>query len=338
MEFKKYNSIENSYQEDFILALSEQGFDELEYIVQEKVHGANLSFITDGQTIMSAKRTELILDTEPFFNSQLVQEKYSGNIISMFKAVSKRFDTKTVTIFGELFGGGYPHPDILKDDHAKLVQRGIYYCPANDFLAFDIFINNETYLDVETVSGLFQEFGFLHAKTLFKGNLNDCLAYSNSFKTTIPSEFGLPELDGNICEGVVIRPVKPSFLRNGSRVLIKNKNERWAENNNFIDKTLLHRLLNDGEEELSDNARFLCEEIYKLITQNRLSNLISKIGEVNPVKDFGKVLGLYNKDVLTDFMKTYKNHYDALEKQEGKAVNKFLNKHAGQLINDYFEN
>lgn len=60
MEFKKYNSIENSYQDDFISSIIEQGFGDLEYVVQEKVHGANLSFITDGHKILSAKRTELI--------------------------------------------------------------------------------------------------------------------------------------------------------------------------------------------------------------------------------------------------------------------------------------
>lgn len=110
----------------------------------------------------------------------------------------------------------------------------------------------------------------------------------------------------------------------------------YLKNNNYIDRAILSKLLHEGEE-LSEEAGFLCEEIYKLITQNRLTNLISKIGEVNPQKDLGKVLGLYNKDALTDFMKTYLDEYNALEKHESKAVNKFLNKHAGQLIIDYFD-
>lgn len=336
MEFKKYNSIENSYQDDFISSITEQGFGDLEYVVQEKIHGANLSFITDGQNILSAKRTELILDSEEFFNSKFVLANYKDKILNLHKALSADINTKTVTIFGEIFGGGYPHTDIPKDDTAKLVQRGIYYCPQNDFYAFDILLNNDKYLDVETASGLFEKFGFIYAKALFKGSLKDCLAFSNEFKTTIPSEHRLPELDSNICEGVVIRPIQPSFLRTGSRVLIKNKNEKWAENNNYIDKAILSKLLHEGEE-LSEEASFLCEEIYKLITQNRLTNLISKIGEVNPKKDLGKVLGLFNKDTLTDFFKAYKDRYDSLEKHESKAVNKFLNKHAGQLINDYFD-
>jgi len=336
MEFKKYNSIENSYQEDFINLIIEQGFGDLEYVVQEKVHGANLSFITDGQNILSAKRTELILDNEEFYNSKFVLTNYKSKILNLHKAISANIETKTVTIFGEIFGGGYPHPNILKDDTAKLVQRGIYYCPQNDFYAFDILLDNDKYLDVETANVYFEKLGFVYAKTLHKGTLKDCLAYSNTFKTIIPTEYKLPELDGNICEGVVIRPTQATFFRNGSRVIIKNKNEKWAENNNYIDKGILNKLLHEGEE-LSEEASFLCEEVYKLITQNRLDNLISKIGEVNPKKDLGKVLGLYNKDVLTDFLKNFKDKYDTLEKHESKAINKFVNKHAGQLINDHFE-
>jgi Rnl2 family RNA ligase len=336
MEFKKYNSIENSYQDDFMQSIIDQGFGDIEYVVQEKVHGANLSFITDGQKIIAAKRTELILDDEQFFNSKSVQDRYRDNILNLFQEISEKFNTKTVTIFGELFGGGYPHPDVAKDDAAKLVQRGIYYCPSNDFFAFDILLDNEKYVDVEIASQLFDKFGFIYAKALFKGSLSDCLTFSNSFKTTLPNDFGLPELEGNICEGVVIRPVQPSFFRTGSRVLIKNKNEMWAENNNYIDKVILSKLLHEGEE-LSEEASFLCEEIYKYITQNRLDNLISKIGEVHPRKGFGKVLGLYCKDVLTDFLKKFQPHYDALEKHETKVVNKFLNKHAEKLIQTYFD-
>ncbi len=337
MEFKKYNSIENAYQDEFVSSIIDQGFGNLTYVVQEKVHGANLSFITDGQNILTAKRTELVLDSEEFYNSKLVLANYKDKILNLYKAISTDFNTKTVTIFGELFGGGYPHPDVPKDDTAILVQRGIYYCTQNDFYAFDILIDNEKYLDVETANIYFDKFDFLYAKTLFQGNLKNCLAYSNTFKTTIPSEYQLPELDGNICEGVVIRPTQATFFRHGSRVIIKNKNERWSENNNYIDKVILSKLLHEGEE-LSAEASYLCEEVYKFITQNRLDNLISKIGAINPKKDYGRVLGLYNKDTLTDFLKNFQDKYDALEKHETKAINKFVNKHAGELMNEYFAN
>lgn len=42
--FKKYNSIENTYRQEFLDKIKGHGFWEDEFVVQEKVHGANLSY------------------------------------------------------------------------------------------------------------------------------------------------------------------------------------------------------------------------------------------------------------------------------------------------------
>lgn len=335
MEFSKYNSIENAFQDDFIQSITEQGFADQQYVVQEKVHGANLSFLTDGRQVLSAKRTAILSDKEQFYNSQQVQQKYQQKLTGLHRQLFNQLGIKTITVFGEIFGGRYPHPGVPADDSAKLIQSGIYYCPGNDFYAFDILVDNKTYLDTELASTLFEQHGFIYARSLFQGTLKECLAYPNAFKTTIPQQFRLPEIEGNICEGTVIRPVHPQFLRTGARVLIKHKNEQWSENNKYIDRKLLGRLLE--EEALSEEANFLCEELYKLITKNRLFNVISKTGEVDPVKNHGRVLGMFNKDVLYDFLKMYRDKYTSLEKHEAKSVNKFLNKQAGKLIEDFFD-
>ena len=96
-------------------------------------------------------------------------------------------------------------------------------------------------------------------------------------------------------------------------------------------------VLQNLEEILSDDAQILCEEITKYITENRLLNVISKIGTVTP-KDYGKLLGLYCKDTLDDFLKAHKTEYEKLEKFESKAINKFLNSHAGKLVTNYLKN
>lgn len=337
MEFKKYNSIENSYQDKFINTIINHAYDSHEYIVQEKVHGANLSFITDGKMISMAKRTEIITEDEDFYNSKKVLENYRNRILSLFNEVSKTFHTTTLTIFGEVFGGGYPHKDIPKNETAKLVQDGIYYCSHNEFFAFDILINNNHYINTDVTNSLFEKHKFIHAKTLFKGSFKDCLSYPNKFQTLLPAKFSLPEIEGNFCEGVIIRPVETLFLKNGRRVILKNKNEQWSENKNAIDKESL-KILFQKEEALSKEAEFIIEEVLKLVTGNRLNNLISKIGEIDPRKDFGRLLGLYNKDVLTELLETHREQYELLEKQEIKSVNKILNNQSGKLINDYLKN
>lgn len=336
MDFNKFNSIENTYQKEFIASLYERGFADNDYVVQEKAHGANLSFITDGVNILCAKRNGLIEKDENFYNFHTVLSNYKSKCLELFKQLATDYDLKKLTIFGELIGGGYPHKEVAVNKNAKLVQRGIYYSPNNDFYAFDILINGNEYLDVELANTLFKKHGFLHAKTLFKGNLSECLKHSNKFKSIIPKQLGLPELEENICEGIIIRPTTPLFFNSGSRILIKNKNEAWSENNNHIDKDLLKKLIPD-EDDLSIEAEKLCQEAYKYITENRLLNVISKIGEIDPKKHYGKVLGMFNKDILGDFFKEHKTAYEALEKHECKAINKFVNQNASLLVVDHFE-
>lgn len=328
MEFRKYNSIENSYQEKYLELIVSQGYGEMEYIVQEKVHGANLSFITNGEDILTAKRTEILADSESFYNVKDVREKYREQILSLFRELESH-GARSITIFGELFGGAYPHKEVKRNSLASTVQKGVFYTPDNDFMAFDIWLGNTgTFLDAELAESLFEKHGFLYAKTLFKGSLKECLQYPNQFITTLPAQFGLPEIEGNFCEGVVIRPVKTVYMYSGSRVLIKNKNEKFGEKTSRKVKMVV-------EEKISEEAALLCSEIATLVNENRLNNVISKTGEVSQ-KDFGKLVGLLCKDALEDFLKEHQETYEKLEKNEMKAVNKFANKEAQKLLKNYF--
>lgn len=335
MNFKKYSSIENAYQESFINQIKLQGLALEEFIVQEKVHGANFCFITDGDSIQVGKRSGLIRVDEDFFNYQSILNRYESKVKNLFTDLKNSHGIKTMILFGELFGGGYPHEDVQKDRNAKLVQRGVYYTPHNDFFAFDIYIDSSDYMNVDLSNSLFAKHGFIYAKTLFKGTLSECLEYNNKYQTTIPVEFGLPSIDGNYCEGNIIRSLKNLRLKNGSRVIVKHKNEDWLENNTRVDKKLLSSIFNDGSN-ISAEVLFLQSEVYRFINENRLNNVISKIGNIDYKKDFGKVLGMFNKDVLEDFVKEYGDRYQKLDKLEVKLVNKFLNKHASEIIVEFF--
>lgn len=335
MNFRKYNSIENAYQDSFIEKITKDNFQNEIFIVQEKVHGANLSFITNGKEIKLAKRTEILEDEESFFQAHLLREKYQERILQLFASISIDYPIETLTIFGEYFGGIYPHKEVKKSKSSKTIQKGVYYCPDNEFYAFDLLINNHKYLDVDICANLFEKHQFIYAKDLFRGSLQDCLDFSNTFPSTIPALFGLPELESNICEGTIIRPVNILFLSSGSRVLLKNKNEKWSEKNNSSNKAILKKL-KEEKVILSPLANELLDEMSKLINTNRLSNVISKIGEVDSQKDKGKLIGLFSKDVLEDFLKSFEDQYRSLEKSEMKAITKNLNTVTSGLISDYF--
>lgn len=321
MIFKTYNSIENAYQTRMIDQIRMQGFEDEVFIVQEKVHGANFSFFTDGKEIKIAKRTAFIDKDERFYNAHQILEQYRKKVINLFQKVKTIYpDLETVVIYGELFGGSYKHKEVEPVKDAIKVQAGIEYAPYNDFYAFDIKLNGVTYLDTDIVNSIFEETGFFYAKTLFEGTLEEALTFPNVFNSKIPAWLGLPEMN-NMCEGTIIKTLKTRYFGNGARVILKNKNEKWIEKSKMVKK---ERKATQKQIHFSGTAQNIWAEIQQYATANRLNNVVSKIGEFEP-RIMGKVIGLFAQDILEDFEKDFPGVFTTIEKDEQKRINKKLN-------------
>lgn len=329
--FKKYTSIENSYRTEFLDRIKGHNFWDRTYAVQEKAHGSNLSFYTiDGVNFKAAKRTEGLNKDEKFYNHQLLLDQNIEKFKSIFADISQKFvSISQMTIYGEVIGGSYPHKEVERNNKALKVQKGIFYSPDNVFYAFDIQVNCDVYLNVEYVSSLFEKHGVFHAKTLFTGSLQECLNYSNMFPTTIPGLLGFPPIDPNNCEGVIIKPLETCYFNNGVRVILKNKNEKWAENSKHI-KSI------NQKAPLSEKVKELQSVIITYVTENRLNNVLSKLGEVT-IKDFGKVIGNFNRDIIEDFTKDYNSQLSILEKKEQKQITKSIIHKSSSMIKTYFK-
>jgi Rnl2 family RNA ligase len=332
IQFKKYSSIENTFDKDFMEKIFVEGLDRQEYVVQEKVHGANVCLMTDGKTVSFGKRTGFVETDEKFYDYEELLQRYTPKAIDLFSIVREHFcDIKTVTIFGEMFGGKYPHPAVKNNSKTMVIQKGVYYCPNHELYVFDLYITTEEtgrFLTVDEANLLFEKGGFFYAKTLFKGTLNECLKYPNDSLSQISEWMGLPPIDDNICEGIVIRPVAPTYLRNGSRVLLKSKNARFAEKKAV--KKRAPKLFKEPSYSEALNDLLLVAEQY--VTENRLNNVVSKIGHVSFPKDTGKLIGLFSKDILDDFLKEHSGEYAAIEKSEQKILNRHVNSLATNLI------
>ena len=332
LEFKKYSSIENSFNREFMERVMAEMPADLEYVVQEKVHGANTSFLCDGNEVKFAKRTSVLAEGENFYEYAELLEAYKDRVLSLFGKVKARYPKIThISVFGEMFGGRYPHDNVKVSHKLSLIQKGVCYTPEHEFYGFDIYLfedGNNRFLPVEEVNELFEVEGFFYARTLFRGTLIECLKYPNAFESKIAEWLGLPTIEDNICEGVVIRPVVPMYLRNGSRVLIKNKNERFSEKKSVKTRNKLFA----EPVPYSEALKALLPEAEAYVTENRLANVVSHIGEVHFPKDFGKVMGLFSKDVLDDFLKEHGSAYTALDKCEQKSLNKELNKLCTTLV------
>ena len=113
LEFKKYSSIENSFSREFMEHVVAEMPQDLEYVVQEKVHGANTSFLCDGETVRFAKRTSMLEDGEQFYDYPELLERYRDRVLKLFGGIKAKYSEVThISVFGEMFGGLYPHDGV----------------------------------------------------------------------------------------------------------------------------------------------------------------------------------------------------------------------------------
>lgn len=325
MDFRKYNSIENTYREKFIDKIRFQDtLKDREYFITEKVHGGNCVLCADNTGFYLGRRTGLLEGDELFYNANDMLMKYSKKV----EALLYYLEAKTIFIYGELFGGYYPHENVERSKTACKVQKGVYYHPENKFLAFDIIVDDK-YLNLPQFIEACEKFDIPYIPVLFKGNLDECLKYPNEFQTTIPDLFDLPVIENNICEGVVIKPCEPWFVGE-SRVILKNKNELFSEKEHVHKEKIII--------ELSEAAQGCLNRLLKYASENRLNSVVSKIGEVT-LKDFGKVLGDFNQDILSEFELDEEYEKDStwfeLSKDESKRVKKHLNGVTANLIKEW---
>ena len=230
LQFKPYPPIGNHTDAEWMARVREAVPEGALFAVQEKVDGANVSFLCDDLSIQMARRTAILTPLENFFGYREVLERYTGHIYHIYNLIRLSCPEMTsIAVYGELFGGAYPHPGVPIKRQVRPVQRGVWYSPGHDFYAFDIYVFTKDggfFLPVEGANALFSTAGLIYARNLFVGPLDKCLSYPCSFQTTLPVEFGLPPIEDNPCEGIVLKPLHPIILPDGSRVAVKVKPDR----------------------------------------------------------------------------------------------------------------
>lgn len=304
MRFIKYDKLKNTTGNaavKFKEAVVRHGLYKGTWYVSEKVHGSNFSIIYNGEEYRCGKRSGWVGSKENFYNFEQVLEDNKECVHNIYEQCLELYPSlKFVTVFGELFGGLYPHKDVPENSNAKIVQKGVYYSPDNMFYAFDIVVsedknnpNKSHTLSVPKATEIFEKSGIFHAKILFKGTLDECVTYPNAFNSLLPEWLDLPPLEGeNICEGTVIRPEAFAELPSRERVIFKNKNSLWGEQKQKASEK------NKEVKEISEREILDCWASY--LTENRLSNVMSKFSE-DEQNNFGMMLGCFKKDAYEDF-------------------------------------
>ena len=303
--FIKFSSIHNVSKKTLEYALDVPS--STEWIVEEKVHGANFSFILDdveGCRISCARRSGLISQDEHFYNYKELIAKHKDSLECVWKICKNNFPKITqVHVFGEVFGGFYG-PDHPSSQRAKQVQREVLYHPENQFLPFDITLlfqedddkkRKRLYLPYDECAGIFQAVNMMFLPPMFRGSLEKALQVPFLFLTRIPAMYGLPDLPDNYSEGLIIRPCTPCWTKKGNRVIFKNKNEKFSE----ICRTPKQRV--EKKATFSEEEYEILEKMMTYITQNRLTNILSH-GDADE-SNKRRLAGMLCSDIWKEFQK-----------------------------------
>ncbi|OUL28757.1 RNA ligase family protein [Nostoc sp. 106C] len=324
-------------------------FAKTDWVVIEKIHGANFGITTNGSEVRFAKRKEFLQPEDDFFNYQSLKDKLAQQVKEIFRILQSETPLQKIYVYGELFGGEYPHPDVPAVNHVQAVQTGVYYSPKIEYCAFDIVgmvsesVTGRYYLDYQIALKLFQHVEIMAAEPLFIGKYEEALAYNIEFESTIPKALGLPKLPlVNKAEGIVIKPLTSIYIEIGKqriRPILKKKIPEFAEDSRFHQAKKWTVKPQPIITQQMSIEKELSQEMLALVTPTRLNNVISKVGRVsaNNKKQRQQLLELLVKDVLENFMEEYESIFSALEDADRQSMIEQLSQSSQQLVDNYFQ-
>ena len=280
-----------------------------EWVASHKVDGTNMSVIVhrgddDGGPphVRFARRNGLLDEDETgFYNYQTVLPTLTDwtQLLAMFPGSTQ------VTVFGEFFGGKYPHPDVAADAAAgKPVQPSIWYCPDKRFAAFDICVDG-AFLDVHAVCGTCAAAGIPHIPVMKSGSRAEVLEWAAEHRAddVDPAWYGdtsglLPIIPGNACEGWVVRPVVDTYHPHDCRVMVKVKNPAFGEGEGGGGgggKAAVHVPTPMNDETRAAVVR---------VTAARVANVLGKELETSiTMRNFQTLMRLVREDAIADAAK-----------------------------------
>ncbi len=137
-------------------------------------------------------------------------------------------------------------------------------------------------------------------------------------QTLIPHRHNLPDLDKNEREGNVIKPIEPAFFNDGSRVIFKDKNQKFLERGRPIHMQVAN---------ISEELQMAIDNACSYVVQERYDTMISKIGAGSPQR----LAGFLAKDALDAFKKEYEGT-SLFPKESLKIINTLVSKAAAELV------
>lgn len=282
MDFRKYNSIENSYQTKFLLKVLSRHpeLQEEQYIAREKIDGANIQLVfTPGQPMKVGKRTSFLNEGEAFFDIWNTLEKYKEELEILQNRTN--LTETTIRLYGEIYGNG--------------IQKRVDYGNEKYIVFFDIEVAGELQSQ-KYFDEIMRELGlndFIPPKVGFYNNLNSALNFDVNFDSHILGK------DNNPAEGIVIQPYnKVVYLFDTpDRFILKKKSDKFSEKEGVKE----HK----PREQINPELLSILTNFRSYINTNRVLSVFSKHGEIQEPKEIGKYIKLILDDAKEDFLKDH---------------------------------
>jgi len=295
--FIKYSSIENNYRDKFIKKFD---LSNMLFVATEKIHGANFQIVFDyDEDITYCSRNRILAADEKFYDYQNTVKKYNFEKVVVF---AKENDC-VVRLYGELFGKG--------------VNKGVDYGDEKQILFFDMSIDG-IIVSYDDFHANMTAFGLPTTPFVMKGSLDETRAFDvETFNSKVLN------IDDNVAEGIVIRPVKEIFYGH-TRFILKKKSEKFKEN----------KKPKKAEKIVDPVVDKWHPIVLSYVTEMRLSSLFSKMGEIENPKDIEKYMKEYVKDVKEDFLKDHDYLVESVTKKQDKQIFN-ISKHVVKMLNKY---
>jgi Rnl2 family RNA ligase len=294
------------------------------FVAREKIHGANLALYTDGAEVRASRRKAWLDSPEDFFGCGSLLASLEALVRALHRALGLSSRARCV-VYGELFGGAYPHPEVAPVAGVSSVQSGVWYSPSLAFAAFDVAVRGDDgavkFLGAREVDERCANAGIFVAPTLATGSLADALATPMPFETRVPSLRSLPRIDDNLAEGIVVTPLDPLRAPDGVRLVLKRKIERFTEDPSRYDQPAPARPFST---------------LFSLVTEARVASAWSKAGGLSrPEPALEETLvALVTDDARESWLETHPDRahlvhdrsepYVTLRAEARRAVREFL--------------
>lgn len=294
--FKKFPSIENHYQQkniDYWLRLYPELKDE-DYVIMEKLDGANFAIILTNKTINFQRRNDLLKEDENFFNYQETVKRYKSDIKKIQSFLGEQ---ETLHLYCELIGN-------------KVLNRVKY---TNDDLNYlriiGMSLNDKMISPIDMIS-LLQlmklEFNLddMHNQLFTAPIFGLYKGLEKTLDFDVNRNSPLLNIENNLMEGVIIQPASKVYAdKDGSVFLIKKKNEKFFEKEKKIHTQTA--LINDLEQ---------------YVNESRIQSCFSKIGVIQLPNQMAFYIKYIQEDIKQDALKDGIENIDLKLKKIGAKI------------------